>query len=478
MAYLYRVLAALSSGLLLYLGQGLHPMAWCLWLAPAPLLVAALSAGFLEAWGLSLLAGLIGQAGMFSYLAGLIGKPGAALVCLLGAVMLGAITLTARGVMRRSDHWLLPFAFPVAAAGFDTLVAAVSPHGSAGSWAYSQMDVLPAVQVAALGGTPAVVFLISLVGGTLAVAIARRQAIRIPLLAYGLPILLRMTALGGGAWRLHRAPVEPNIRVGLVAADTLSMTPARAGEPDDPTLYAYLDAMSRLAGQGARLVVAPEKIETIASGRAAYARAGLQIPAFAMRTPFLIGVTTALPDHLENRAWLIQPTGEAIDYQKRHLVPGLERRFTPGHERKRFVLYDRLMGVAICKDMDFASLGREYAGVGAVLVPAWDFGADGRMHSRMAVLRGVENGYTVIRSARDGLLTVSDRYGRIRAETRSNLGPVTTLIANAPLAPIEPTVYASIGDVFGWFCVLVMALFWIERLVRRRALVEAAETEA
>ena len=48
--------------------------------------------------------------------------------------------------------------------------------------------------------------------------------------------------------------------------------------------------------------------------------------------------------------------------------------------------------VAICKDLDYPPLGRAYARaeVGLLLVPAWDFQNDGWLHSRMAVMRGVE----------------------------------------------------------------------------------------
>jgi hypothetical protein len=52
-------------------------------------------------------------------------------------------------------------------------------------------------------------------------------------------------------------------------------------------------------------------------------------------------------------------------------------------------------GVAICKDMDFASPARLYgeAGVGLMPVPGWDFVVDGSWHGHIAVMRGVEDGF-------------------------------------------------------------------------------------
>ena len=80
------------------------------------------------------------------------------------------------------------------------------------------------------------------------------------------------------------------------------------------------------------------------------------------------------------------------------------------------------MGLAICTDMHFSALGQAYgaAGAGVMLLPAWDFQLDAWMGARMAVRRGVESGYAVLRAAREGVLTVSDAYGRGLAERASS----------------------------------------------------------
>jgi apolipoprotein N-acyltransferase len=96
---------------------------------------------------------------------------------------------------------------------------------------------------------------------------------------------------------------------------------------------------------------------------------------------------------------------------------------------------------------------RAQAGVGLLLVPAWDFSKDGWLHSRMAVLRGVEGGYTVARAASRGRLTVSDPYGRILAERTSDSGPEVLLSAVAPIGPAH-TFYSRAGDWFAWLCLL------------------------
>ncbi len=52
-------------------------------------------------------------------------------------------------------------------------------------------------------------------------------------------------------------------------------------------------------------------------------------------------------------------------------------------------------------------------------VPAWDFIKDDWLHSRMAILRGVENGYAIVRTARQGALTISDYRGKVLYEASS-----------------------------------------------------------
>ena len=130
----------------------------------------------------------------------------------------------------------------------------------------------------------------------------------------------------------------------------------------------------------------------------------------------------------ENRAWLFAPSGELVaDYAKQYLVPGFEARFKAGDEDVVRSILGARFGIAICKDMDFAQLGRAYSrlGVNVMVAPAYDFGSDAWSHASMAVLRGVEGGFSVVRPARHGLLIVSDRYGRVVDHKASADAPVS-----------------------------------------------------
>jgi apolipoprotein N-acyltransferase len=71
------------------------------------------------------------------------------------------------------------------------------------------------------------------------------------------------------------------------------------------------------------------------------------------------------------------------------------------------------------------------------------------------VLRSVENGVPMARTAGRGLLMLSDRYGRIVTQTRTSAA-FTTLIGDLPLdGRGGSTLYDRIGDAFGWLCLLL-----------------------
>jgi apolipoprotein N-acyltransferase len=85
----------------------------------------------------------------------------------------------------------------------------------------------------------------------------------------------------------------------------------------------------------------------------------------------------------------------------------------------------------------------------------------------MAIMRGVESGYAIVRAAKGGFLTVSDDRGRVVAETPSGSAPFATLVTKVPSGH-DATLYLRFGDWFAWAsaAVSVLSLAW---LVRPRA---------
>lgn len=176
----------------------------------------------------------------------------------------------------------------------------------------------------------------------------------------------------------------------------------------------------------------------------------------------------------DNEARIYAPGAAVRSYNKEHLLPPFETsRFTPGTSTMLFAAPRKFAGqtwaVAICKDLDFTNPARAYgrAGAGLMLTPAWDFRVDGFLHGHIAVMRAVEDGFSLVRTARDGLLTVVDNRGRIAAEIASDAAPFATLLATVP-AGHSHTLFLLLGDWFGWCAIALLVLVLIQLLRLRR----------
>jgi apolipoprotein N-acyltransferase len=458
-----RIVAALLSGALLAQSYGLHPFWPLAWIAPIPLLIAVIGATRLGAFLYGALAGALSMALMLPYFLDLSGVAPAAIITLLKALIWGGVAFAVRGGARHLPAWAAVLVFPALMAGIETLIAATSPHGSAGSLAYSQMDFLPAIQVAALGGAPAIVFVMCAFASAVALLIAKRA-----LVAAILPAVVVATALGWGFVRLGENPrgnsEGPELHVATLAGDDLGSEAADRR----PTWESYVFEVERVVREGSRVIVLPEKFAILGEGQAELALAPLSAIAREQDVTIVVGAVAREGDLSFNRAYLVTREG-VRSYDKRHMIPGLEAEFTPGTAISITDVYGVRMGLAICKDFDFPNLIRRYAHerVDVMLAPAWDFGVDGWLHSRMAVLRGVEGGFTLIRSPREGLMTVTDPFGHVLAESSSG-ADIATLAAVVAVPRLVPTLYTRIGDAFGWFCVALSVLLMLWTILARR----------
>ena len=445
---------ALLGGLMLRWSFGLHPVWWLAWLAPAPLLVAALRSSMHAALGWSLLAGVIAASADLHYHTLLMPLAAALFVTLLLALLWVLVVSQARRVMLASSSPWTVLAYPLMWCAVDTLLAHLNPDGNFDSIAYSQAGFPPALQVTSLLGVPGLVFVLSLLPAALAWAVVHGwRAARWPLAA---SLLLAAGCLGFGVARIPAAVQAQGELVGMAVIDDF-IGPRVPGAQVERIWTQYERHVESLAGQGARLVLLPEKIAVLQPAQAATLRS--RMAALAARAKVWLALGIGIDDgHKTNRLWLFAPDGRlAADYVKHHLAPP-ERDFAAGSAFAVQAMaghQDRLrFGLAICKDMHFAAMGRGYAELGAqaLLVPAWDFGEDGEYAARLSAVRGVETGMPMLRAAREGLLTISDAYGRVTASKPSAELPGATLLGRVPAALPEMTLYTRSGDLFGWLC--------------------------
>jgi apolipoprotein N-acyltransferase len=257
-----------------------------------------------------------------------------------------------------------------------------------------------------------------------------------------------------GEWRLQSNSPAKSVRVTLIAKDVpMSLYPGSEGQALE-LLREYADEIRRVTPPGTQAVVLPEKIGRVSESALAEVDAPFSSAATTTRAAVVVGLVRRTSSGSFNSSRFYSADGKLeANYDKHHLIPGVE----PEKPADKRIILDELSGkwgLQICKDMDFPALSREYAADGAnlMLVPAWDFNVDGWLHSRMAVLRAVENGFALARSARNGLLTLSDNRGRILAETATAPGRFVTISGMLNVAAEKPF-YTRTGDWFAWLCV-------------------------
>ncbi len=204
-----------------------------------------------------------------------------------------------------------------------------------------------------------------------------------------------------------------------------------------------------------------------------------------------------------NGAVLIRPGEQPVKqrYYKMRLVPFSEKipyadelpiirkiigtadmgDWTRGHDYTVFNWSHGTLSALICFEAIFPDLTRQFTRRGSqLLAVVTNDGWFGRMvgaqqHAELAVLRTVENGVPMIRSANNGISFIADPYGRVLKKT-----PLftQTILAGPVPRPLAPTLYRRYGDWFMLACVLGLIVGLVVLRVRtRRKSLPTAESE-
>jgi apolipoprotein N-acyltransferase len=457
--------AILFSGLCWYFSYGLTGDLWYLqWIAPIPVLLLAFNTTGKMAFLVSFVAYLIGRLSWFSYLVSVATLVPAIISSVVLSLIFALIIISTRKTVIKNYSWYSVFAFPVLFTTFEFLLAKFSPDGTAASIAYSQSNFIPVIQVASVTGILGITFLVTFLPSAIAVGwYYRREKIKLRKIVIVAVIIMSSSFLFG-VIRISNSNSQNTTKVGLAVLQEKyhNITDHPDFEKEKLVTENYAKQVADLASQGAGLIVLPERAINITK-ETADQLIGILIGAAKQNHVFIItGYTNFRDDPERNSALVIDNDGNIIaDYNKVHLVKGLERQFTPGNKVGLFKFNEVQAGVAICKDLDFPDYIKKYGKTNAAFlcVPAWDFVVDDWLHDRMAVLRGVENGFSEIRTARQGRLTISDCYGRVTSEAVSSKGQAATLTGKVSLQKVH-TIYSRFGDWFG-IINLLAAIFLI-----------------
>ena len=459
---------AMASALLYELAAA-EPRLWpCAVLAPLPILATAHEIRTAAAAQLAFAAYLVGNIvawGGESFAVPLMTMFASHVA---GAIVFATFVACATEATRRWSGMLAALVFPTFETAFYFALAGESPHGTWGSPAYSQVDFIPLLQSASWLGISGMIFIMSLLPSGLAVAWYRRRwnmdwthpAI-MGVGVFGLAVLL-------GLIRMILTPTTPSVRVAMVASDAL-IPQSESIEPSDAAdiVARYAKLVRQAASGGAQVVVLPEKIVGVAPRYEWDVAQGLQRIASMSHVWLVVGVNLIGRTPKRNIAAVFSPDGKlAASYVKHHPIPSLEWDYKPGSKPAIFDAPWGRNALLICQDLDFPDTARELAAhdVRVVMAPASDWPGSEMIHQRMAVVRGVESGFSIARAARGGMVSANDSRGRQIAARETVRGEDAIATADLPLGTGR-TLYSRSDDWFGHLCVLLTILLMLRLAV-------------
>ena len=348
---------------------------------------------------------------------------------------------------------------------------------------YSQIRWLEIAQLASITGVYGLSLLLALTGAAAAYLIARKDRRSI---AVAIAVVLVVAACGAwGRLRLNDRSLvnsgEP-VRVAVLQANIAQQdkwNPALA----DGITNRYIEMTRQALARGATFIIWPESSTPFYFEQDLLRGSAIRRLAIEGKATLLLGSDQVEPvrpeqnrekpeERVYNAAFVIRPDGRtAAVYRKMHLVPFGEyvpaqrllffvgpiveavSAFVPGTEAVLLPVGDHRASTAICYEVIYADLMRQFVVNGSELLTtitndAW-YGSSSApyQHWDQAAMRSIENGRYLARAANTGISGFVDPYGRVVEKT-----PLFTqelLVADLRFLSAR-TVYTRLGDVAAW----------------------------
>jgi apolipoprotein N-acyltransferase len=174
---------------------------------------------------------------------------------------------------------------------------------------------------------------------------------------------------------------------------------------------------------------------------------------------------------VKNKLLFITPENRvAWEYSKSNLVLGNEKAVTiPGDGVLKSTKTNKgTVTGAICYDMDFPRYIRQAGVINSdlLIAPSNDWPEIKNTHARMARLRAIENGISLLRPTSNGISIAVDPYGNIMSVVDDNKSTGDPLVAVLPMGSVK-TLYAFVGDSWTMICVILGSVLIVLGIARR-----------
>ena len=374
--------------------------------------------------------------------------------------------------------------YPLVFTTLEFINSLTNPLGSFGSLAYTQFGNLPLLQIVSVTGMLGLTFLISWLASVVNWAWEREFAWQEIKRGTALYAGIFLAVLLFGQLRLWFAPqpVETVRIAGFTVVDWRAeqdqmMQALNNDRPAFRQLVAaryplYFEKTIQEAQAGAKIVVWPEHAAPVAKEDEPALLARAQEIAQQENIYLAISLMAFPADDspYEAKLLIFDPAGELVLEHYKYGGVGFEGNRVNGDGilRTAATPYGVLSGL-ICWDTDFPGnvlqAGRN--GTDILLSPSLDFREIDPMHAHMAVMRGIENGVSVVRVSDNGLSMIADPYGRVLASTDHFTSGERTIVAQVPTQRVS-TIYPGIGDLVGWLAIGGFMVIVVVAIIRRQ----------
>jgi apolipoprotein N-acyltransferase len=380
---------------------------------------------------------------------------------------------------RMNNRLLATLVYPVALIVIQFLLSYIEALGTVLNWTGSLFSAKPLIQLVSVAGVWGPSFLVGWFASVVNMLWEERldlKKVRAPILVFcGVFVAV---VLWGGVRMAFFAPGPGTVKVGSVVVNL----------PEDNLFWTYLDmpesqqierkqeyrrmshqVQDELFETSEKLIPSGIKILAWGSGNAVvFAEDEAQLiermQAFAKEhqvyffPSLLVMGDYQGPDRTKVLA--IRPDGEIeyTHYKGRNPNAGY-------HSGEMIEFIDTPYGriaTPICYEMEFHRLIRQTGknGVDIIIVPGDEPSKENAVvHTELSVLRGIENGCSVLRTTLEGLTMGIDYQGRVLSRMNYYLTQENkTIITELPTQGVQ-TLYARWGDWFAYVCVLLLTLF-------------------
>ncbi|WP_026841554.1 apolipoprotein N-acyltransferase [Citrifermentans bremense] len=486
---LFPWIAAVASGILLFLGYAGFDQFYLEWIFLVPLFWALRDARPGRAFLIGWVAGIVGHGGGFYWVIDMFkqfaGAPlpfalvGLALLAAANGIVVAAWAWGIRVIAARG--WQVIWVAPVVWTAMEKFWPEVFPNYLGAS----QYRLSHLTQIADFAGILGVSFLVVYINATLYwVTACWFEDRRLPWRALSALALSLLFVLGYGEVRLkevaRQVATAQTLKVGLVQTNR----GAADLHIDSDTVLQEHREMSRTLVEKQRpdLVVWPEGVPVSLSFREGV----LPIAALGdLGTPLLFGACLRVAGGICNSAFLVDASGRILgSYDKTVLVPFGEyipfgdtfpslyswspysSRFWRGQSEEPLRLGNRVLSLSICyEDIFPLHIRKLMAGGKERRVPEAMFNltndswygnsTEPVQHLALASFRSIENRRSLVRVTNTGISAFVDPAGRIVKST--GIWTKEVLVDKIPLLQGGGTPYSVAGDWIGWLCALLTA---------------------